>query len=212
VSAGRSRAAPPEIYWSVVRDGLDFMESAVEHLNGGSERDLRYAALHLNAGIEILLKSRLAREHWTLVVDKVDDAKRTDYERGDFRSATITQAIERLRRVLDWSVTDEEVKRVKAVEKLRNRVAHFALHEDNPRATEATVARGLDVLLHFVVREIRPGSDKRAAHPIDVALKRLVDVVGQIEALARERMQRLRPDLEAAHLVVECPRCRQLAL
>ena len=147
-----------DINWAVISSGLDFLESAVDHLAKGEERDLRYGALHVTAAIEALLKAQLAREHWTLVVDDVNRARRSDYESGDFRSVTIATALQRLHNV-GSSITDREVSRITAVEKLRNRVAHFALHGENPRRTEAVVAGGLDVLLHLIDREFLPDAD-----------------------------------------------------
>jgi hypothetical protein len=148
-----------EIDWAVVTNGLDFLESAVDHLATGGERALRYAAVHLNAAIETLLKAQLAREHWALVVDDVDRADRRAYDTGGFRSVNITKALQRLRAVAS-SVTDEEIVRIKAVERLRNQVAHFAVPGENPRRTEVIIARGLDVLLHFIDREF-PGTHAR---------------------------------------------------
>ena len=73
---------------AVITNGLDFLESAVEHLANDRERDLSYAAMHLNAAVETLLKARLAREHWTLVVENVDQARRSRYEEGDIRGSS----------------------------------------------------------------------------------------------------------------------------
>ncbi len=70
-----------------LENGLDYMTSVVDLLAGNpTERDLKYAVLHLSAGIEVLLKARLAQEHWTLVLDNVDQASKLQYERGDFTS------------------------------------------------------------------------------------------------------------------------------
>jgi hypothetical protein len=198
----------PEIDWSVITNGLDFLESAVDHLAIGGERDLRYAALHLNAAIETMLKAQLAREHWTLVVDDVDRADRRAYDRGDFRSVNITKALQRLRAVAGSSVTDEEIARIRAVERLRNRVAHFAIHGENPRRTEVIVARGLDVLLHLIGREFLPDASPEERELVDATLERIRERLGKIEALIRERMETLQPTLsEATQTVVCCGAC-----
>jgi hypothetical protein len=200
----------PDINWSVVTNGLDFMESAVEQLAAGNDHDLRHAALHLSTAIETILKARLAREHWTLVVSDVDNARRASYETGDFQSVTIDQALKRLREVVGSSFSEEEVARIKSAAKLRNRVAHFALHDDNPRATEATVARGLDVLLHFISRELRPGAGAKEAEAVDATLEHIREQIGKINALVRERMNTLREALNSAPPpVLACPGCAQ---
>lgn len=195
-----------DINWAVVSSGLDFLESAVDHLAKGDERDLRYGALHVTAAIEVLLKAQLAREHWTLVVSDVNRARRAEYETGNFHSVTIAVALERLRNVAGSSITDREVSRITAVEKLRNRVAHFALHGENPRRTEAVVAGGLDVLLHLIDREFLPDADTAERELVENTLDLVRVRLGTIAVLIRERMSSLKPELDSApYPVLACP-------
>jgi hypothetical protein len=49
-----------------------------------------------------------------------------------------------LRKELGASITDEEARSITALVNVRNRVARFAHHGEDPRRTEATMARGLD--------------------------------------------------------------------
>lgn len=199
-------------YWAVISSGLDFLESSVNHLAKGDERDLRYGALHVTAAIEALLKAQLGREHWTLVVDDVNRARRTEYDSGAFRSVTITAALQRLRNIVGSSITDNEVGRITAVEKLRNRVAHFALHGENPLQTEAVVAGGLDVLLHLLGREFLPDADTAERELVERTLARVRVRLGTIRALIRERMNSLKPELDnAPYPVLVCPDCSQPA-
>jgi hypothetical protein len=188
------------------------LESAVDHLANGRDRDLRYAALHLNAAIETLLKARLAREHWTLVVENVNQASRIKYETGNIHSVSITTAMTRLRNVVDSQISEEEIKCISKVEKLRNSVAHFALYEENPRRTEATVARGLDVLLHLIDREFLPTADSAERALVERTLAFVRVQLGKIQVLIRERMNTLRPALaDAPYPVLICPECGQPA-
>jgi hypothetical protein len=201
-----------DINWAAISSGLDFLESAVDHLAKGDERDLRYGALHVTAAIEALLKAQLAREHWTLVVSDVNRARRTEYETGDFISVTIAVALQRLRNVAGSQITDKEVSRITAVEKLRNRVAHFALHGENPRRTEAVVAGGLDVLLHLIDREFLPEADAAERELVEKTLDLVRVRLGTIKVLIRERMNSLKPELDGApYPVLTCPGCSQPA-
>lgn len=201
-----------DIERAVITNGLEFLESAVDHLAKGGERDLPYAALHLSAAIETLLKARLARERWTLVVENVDRARRLDYDTGDIHSVSITTTLHRLRDVVGSAVTDEEIRRIGAVEKLRNRVAHFALHGENPRRTEATVGRALDVLLHLIYREFLPTADSAQRELVEKTLNLVRVRLGTIQALIRERMNTLRPTLASApYQVLTCSGCGQPA-
>lgn len=212
MAAGRWANGVADINWAVVSSGLDFLESAVDHLAKGDERDLRYGALHVTAAIEVLLKAQLVREHWTLVVSDVNRARRAEYETGNFHSVTIAVALDRLRNVAGASITDREVSKITAVEKLRNRVAHFALHGENPRRTEAVVAGGLDVLLHLIDREFLPDADTSERELVEKTLDLVRIRLGTIAVLIRERMNSLKPELDSApYPVLTCPGCSQPA-
>lgn len=123
-----------EVNWHVVNNGLDFLASAVHLLGSGESRKVQYAALPLSASIETLLKVRLSREHWTLVVSEPGHARRKDYETGDFKSVTIDQAVERLVEIAGVAISDEDRKWIKNLNRTRNQIAHFALIESNPLA------------------------------------------------------------------------------
>ena len=65
--------------YTLLENGLDFISSALKHLkNQPTKRELKYAVLHLSAGIELILKERLKREHWSLVFDKPADAPKNE--------------------------------------------------------------------------------------------------------------------------------------
>lgn len=67
----RRRPLRRDMDFTPVRNGMDFLLSAFDHLsqrNGEpGARDLKYAVLHLQAAVEVLLKARIIREHWSLV-------------------------------------------------------------------------------------------------------------------------------------------------
>jgi len=71
------------VEFTLLGNGLDFIWSALEHLSGNpGKRELKYAVLHLCSGIELVLKERLQREHWSLIFEKLDSANQKDYEAG----------------------------------------------------------------------------------------------------------------------------------
>jgi hypothetical protein len=201
------RTTVSDIDWAVVSSGLDFLHSAVDHLAGGTERDLRYAALHLSTAIETLLKAQLARADLALVFDDPARADPAAYQRGDFKSVGINEAVRRLRHELGASITDEEARGIRAVANVRNRVAHFALHGEELRRTEATLARGLDALLGFIDREFVPSANTEEKSLIETTLERVREQLGRIEALVDARMATLRSALHAAYTVACCPGC-----
>ncbi|TDC10720.1 hypothetical protein E1267_02975 [Nonomuraea longispora] len=197
-----------EINWHVVNNGLDFLESAVELLGSGGAREVKYAALHLSASIETLLKVRLAREHWTLVVADPREAQRTKYEAGDFKSATIDQALDRLAGIANVAISEKDRQRITSLNRTRNQIAHFALIGDNPLATRATVARAMEALLRFIEKELAPGAPDDERELINDTYASVMERIREIEVMVRERMKSLKPVISQAGVpVVKCPEC-----
>lgn len=120
------RMAPTHTDSEVVLNGLDFLERAVADL-GQTPPDVKDATIHLFSAIEVLMKARLIREHWTLVAVKSDGATRVKYDSGDLHTVDPMSAIKRLRDVLGIAVSVQHEKDVDAVRMLRNRIAHFAM-------------------------------------------------------------------------------------
>jgi len=65
-----------EMKYTVLENGLDFVLNSINNLTIASEdttdeyakkRLIKYSLLHLSSGIELILKSRLLKEHWTYV-------------------------------------------------------------------------------------------------------------------------------------------------
>jgi hypothetical protein len=66
-----------EITFTPLENGLDFILRALEYLaDDPTKRDLKYAVLHLHSGVELILKERLRREHWSLVFEKPEEASK----------------------------------------------------------------------------------------------------------------------------------------
>ncbi|MGJ3558659.1 hypothetical protein ACR6C2_05390 [Streptomyces sp. INA 01156] len=68
-----------------MENGIDYLRSVVDHLTEAdppTPRALKYAVLHLQAAAEVLLKSRLLREHWSLVFKEPGAATRKKFEAG----------------------------------------------------------------------------------------------------------------------------------
>ncbi|ROP34599.1 hypothetical protein [Pseudokineococcus lusitanus] len=197
---------------AAIENGLDFAASAVEDMAGERLNRQKYAALHLFASIEILVKSRLAREHWTLTVADADKADFEDFKSGRLRSVGAVQGLKRLNLVSNLKLAQHHVEDVQAVEKLRNRTAHFALGGEPPEAVAATLARGLEFLLWFLDKHLRPGALPEESAAIDGLLDGISTKLGEIRSFVEARTKALVETLAALDLVVACPRCDQDAL
>ncbi|NRF25490.1 hypothetical protein HRJ45_12260 [Vibrio coralliilyticus] len=103
----------------LISNGIDFLERS---LNEFKDKP-KYSIIHFAIAIEILLKARLAYEHWSLVVAK--DPNKKKFESGDFVSVNLDETIKRLKDVVGENISDAERGAFKKVAAHRNRIVHF---------------------------------------------------------------------------------------
>jgi hypothetical protein len=132
-----------DLHFPPVLNGVDYLVDVVERLAKGDDdpdpRDLKYAVLHLQAASEVLLKTRLQIEHWTLVVKDATKTDRAAYDRGDFESVTPREAIRRLVDVVGIEITEADTKALLALVRARNSLQHWG-YTEAARAVEARAA------------------------------------------------------------------------
>src|SRR5579862_1825648 len=85
------------IQLSMLENGLDFIASGLKHIAAPESKfDLKYAVLHLSAGIELVLKDRLRREDWRLIFVDPDQATESSFKSGNFKSVSLWDCLKRL--------------------------------------------------------------------------------------------------------------------
>jgi hypothetical protein len=206
----------PDLEFTPVRNGMDYLISAVTNLkNEGSEppsdRDLKYAVLHLQAATEVLLKARLVHVHWSLVFKDPGNASRKAYENGKFESCNITATMDRLTKIAQVAIDDKDRSAIKDLADTRNALTHFG-HTANAFAVEAKAAQVLGFLLTFIHRHLVPvlGDESK---DIEHTMATLRAQYRDITAFVGQRMQALAAVLDPlAECTVECPDCFQWAL
>lgn len=111
----------PDLPTALVASAADFIERAISEV----DKAPRYAVVHFASGVEILLKARLAMEHWILVFADPGRASRAALAGGDFRSVSPGQAMDRLDDVLEAPLSRSARRAFEALSKRRNRYVHF---------------------------------------------------------------------------------------
>jgi len=120
----KARPTSEELLGLVVKNALDFLEQSVAAL---SKRP-KYSLIDFCSAVELLLKARLMREHWALIIAKPENANLTQLSEGDFRSVAMDEAITRLRNVADEPISREEERCFQGLRQHRNKLVHF-FHE-----------------------------------------------------------------------------------
>lgn len=156
--------------------GLDFVEDAVADLRKEppTKRESQRAVVLLAMGIELLLKSRLLAEHWSLVFDNVDKASLKALHDGSLKSVGPEQCVERLANVCNVAMNVRLRGALRGLWEYRNKIVHFAAA---PLGLEALRIRAFEVLselFDFVRRhgqlaesnEARIGGIQRSLHSV----------------------------------------------
>ena len=200
-----------EIKFPPVENGLDYLKSATEHLRDEpTARDLKYAILHLHSAVEVLLKVRLMREHWSLVFANAGKATRAALITGDFNSIGLEDAIIRLREIAEVRLTDAARNSFKRLTDVRNKLQHFGLVEQAP-GVDVLTGEVLDALLVFISEHLEPGADPAEEEPIREARELIRKEISRITGLVDARTRRITPELEQkADQIVACPDCLQV--
>jgi hypothetical protein len=200
------------IMFRPVHNGLDYLESVIEHLRDESDqRDLKYAVLHLQAAVEVLLKVRLIREHWSLVFEKPSAANRAAFATGNFKSITLEDTLIRLNNIADVEVPGPDREQFLRLANKRNKLQHFGM-EERAIGIEHLAGQVLDGLLRFIRDHLRPGAAPEEEHALNQTQELIREKGGRIRALVAARSNRIEPELAAHAVVVHCPDCLHSSL
>lgn len=199
-----------------VRNGIDYLVSVVEHLDADTHtgpREIKYAVLHLQAAAEVLLKSRLLREHWSLVFSDPARATSEKFSASDFNSCGTDAAVERLRNICGLDINKKDSAALKDLGKDRNALQHYGLTH-SAEAVESRAGAVLDFLLRFLDAELLPLLDAPERESIEEDMLRVRTGLNTIEAFVNERMNRLRGNELKGTIdsVLPCSVCGQWAL
>ncbi len=110
-----------DIFDSLTRNAFDFLERGIVEF----DQTPKYSVIHFCAAVEMLLKARLMKEHWSLIVSKPDQANLAKFMAGDFSSVTLEDARARIRDVAGEDIGDDAYASFRALANHRNKMVHF---------------------------------------------------------------------------------------
>jgi hypothetical protein len=113
----------------LIENAIDFLEGAIKQF----KEQPKYSVIHFYAAVELFLKARLIKEHWSLIVFRDPDRHR--FENGDFISVPFDVICERLRKVVQSAIPERAQKNFDTIRKHRNKMIHFFHPDENKSAT-----------------------------------------------------------------------------
>jgi hypothetical protein len=197
---------------SLLENGLDFVESALNHLlREERESDLKYAALHLSSGTELILKHRLVQEHWTLIYKDVSKANLQSFKTGDFISVDQDECISRLQNISEIELSRPAKDELKSLKARRNKFIHFT-SEESITALKSSFYKVLNVVVDFILKNLDRNEFNEAEKDL---FESVWERVQELKEFIEERMDLIRVDLKkesANSFITSCNHCGQEAM
>ena len=117
----KKRVKSQEIFDSLVRNAIDFLEHSVSEL----EENPKYSIINFCTAVELFLKSRLMLEHWSLIFDDPRQAHLNKFLQGNFKSVGMEGAIARLKEIAELKFDKNEEECFRTIRNHRNQLVHF---------------------------------------------------------------------------------------
>ncbi len=115
-----------EIFQALVENAVDFLKNSISEI----EKKPKYSVINFCSGVEIFLKSRLLKEHWSLIVtDK--DVKLQSFLQGNSNTVGTKEALNLLKNVIETNIPRDAEKSFMDLIEYRNRLIHFFHKNDN---------------------------------------------------------------------------------
>jgi len=110
-----------EIFDSLVINAIDFLKVSVAEL----KKRPKYSVINFCSSIELFLKARLLKEHWSLIIRRPGDSNINSFRTGNFKSVNMTEAIKRLNNIANQRLTKQEEECFDQIRQQRNKLIHF---------------------------------------------------------------------------------------
>lgn len=134
----------------LIINALDFLETAANEI----KTKPKYSYIHFWSGIELLLKARVCKEHWTLVV-KTPHPNLTKFLKNNFVSKNFEDLCEILKVTIKLPLEQNHKNKLETIKKHRNKWIHFYQNEDEQIAKGELITdqlHGWYILNHYLTK------------------------------------------------------------
>ncbi|MGW7314826.1 hypothetical protein [Streptomyces sp. NPDC054865] len=175
-------------------------------------RDLKYAVLHLQAAVEVILKARLTLEHWSQVLTDPSTADVTRFEEGKFLSCDVQTTITRLSKIARVEIGAADQRAIKSLAETRNALQHYGL-TDSALAIEARAANVLHFLVEFIHQNLIPGLSQQEREEVMYNFLDVETGVMEVKKYVAVKMNNLRAGAlkDLMDRTIQCARCGHFA-
>ncbi len=198
------------IEFDLLENGLDFIENSLQAILSTDEpQKLKYAILHISAGIELILKEILRLEHWSLLFENINNANYNHLQSGDFISVSFSSILKRLEGIVDGNITENQKRHFDILRKKRNKIEHFAFKESS-NALKSTISISLTDIIEIIDENIDvqriPSESQELYKSIRRESSKFIEFVDLVRARLKDELKRLEKNKTK---IIDCPECFQ---
>ncbi len=194
------------IGFHLLENSFDYILSAAEHASLRTSRSWKYAILHLVAGIELLLKARLRNEHWSLLFQRIEQANEDSLLSGNFVSVDFANTVSRLQNISGINIDGTTMRYLDELRDIRNRIQHFAIDIELTQV-KSLMVKGINFSLEFGRQYL---SDEMLS--MERQTRQIYKHLRKFEEFVSDRMKLIKPQLDTAVDLIDCPLCQQVTL
>lgn len=191
---------------TLIENALDFILSALEHAEKDEARSLKYAVLHLSDGVELILKEKLRREHWSLLFVDVNKANESAFRTGEFKSVDFEDCVRRLESISAIDV-GSSADLLRKLRRIRNRLQHFE-YTGTKDGVISILVRSWSFVLDFVHDHLPDVVETQAS-----TIEKIKQLMINNESFVQDRLAKVQCEVDEftthSNAILQCPRCLQ---
>ena len=201
-----------DIKTDILYNALDFLDESLKKFadRNADERDLKFATLSAISSVELLLKSYIYTEHWSLIFLDIGKAKKENLQSGDFQSIGMEESIKRLKTICNITISPQDERTLRALKRTRNRMQHF-IESHNSKQTEALIVKTWTFIQHFIelpkMKTYIDGEKQCSDLLEEIRMKMFSH-----EKFIKEKLTQIQPEIDRIQelgFILDCPFCLQ---
>lgn len=117
----RPKNTAQDAFNNITKNAIDYLRNSIDEF----ESKPKYSLINFITSLELFMKARLLKEHWTLVLDNTDKSTFNNFFHGELSTIDFKQANHRLTNILQQPLTKKEFDCFEKLRKHRNKLIHF---------------------------------------------------------------------------------------
>ncbi|MDK2978301.1 MAG: hypothetical protein PWP52_1015 [Bacteroidales bacterium] len=164
---------------------------------------IKYSVLHLFAGIELVLKERLTREHWSLIFEKTDKANKQSLDSGDFVSTNFNGIKERLNNIINIKFDFEDLNNLRIE---RNKIQHYRFTV-NKKKNSQLIIKAVFSIISFIANYLEPSKFSKKEKELYIQILSLVTELYSKNPFTLKKVQEIYEEHSISKVKVRCIYC-----